>query len=237
MAYRYLLFDQDRTLLDFNASMRKAIVKLLLKYGFLLSETDPVKEEMIAFYDALNNSLWKQFEEGRITKNELVHTRFPVLCSRYGKTYPGKEKMETDYFIYLSEGHDVCDHAKETLHALSGRYEMYIITNGFIEVQSRRIKESGLAEYIKDVFISEQIGFRKPSVSYFEEVYQRIGRPPKEEILIVGDSMEADIKGGADFGIDTVLVSPVSPSGYDFAPSFVISSLKELPDLLGSINQ
>ena len=97
MKYRYLLFDCDRTLLDFNSAMRSAITKLLNKYGI-----ENVTDEMVSFYDAWNNSLWGQLERCEITKEELVFARFPVICSRYGIPYPGKGKMETDNILFFT---------------------------------------------------------------------------------------------------------------------------------------
>ena len=150
MKYEYLLFDCDRTLLNFNSAMRGAITKLLLKYG-----VPEVTEEMISFYDSWNNSLWAKLESGDITKEELVYSRFPVICSRYDIPYPGKMKMETDYIVFLSEGHELMPDALDVVKELSGRYKIFIASNGFIEVQERRIKESGLRPYLCGSFVSE----------------------------------------------------------------------------------
>ena len=196
MKYSYLLFDCDRTLLDFNSAMKGAITKLLLKYG-----VPEVTDEMVSFYDAWNNSLWDQLEAGLITKEELVYARFPVVCSRYGITYPGKGKMESDYIL---------------------------LSNGFIEVQERRVTESGLRPYLCGSFISEEIGFSKPDPRFFEESLKQIGDFDKSKYLIIGDSMSADIQGGVNFGIDTCLISKKKPEGYDYEPTYVVGELTEL---------
>ena len=223
MKYSYLLFDCDRTLLDFNSAMKAAITKLLLKYG-----VPEVTDEMVSFYDAWNNSLWDQLEAGLITKEELVYARFPVVCSRYGITYPGKGKMESDYILFLSEGHEPMPDALDVVKKLSEQYKIFIVSNGFIEVQERRVTESGLRQYLCGSFISEEIGFSKPDPRFFEESLKQIGDFDKSKYLIIGDSMTADIQGGVSFGIDTCLVSKKKPEGYDFEPTYVVGELKEL---------
>ena len=88
--YKYLLFDSDRTLLDFDAAQREAVNKTFVKYNI------PADEEAHSFYVSWNNTLWARLEKGEITHDELLHMRFPVVCSRYGVAYPGYGKIETD---------------------------------------------------------------------------------------------------------------------------------------------
>lgn len=227
MKYEYLLFDCDRTLLNFNSAMRGAITKLLLKYG-----VPEVTEEMISFYDSWNNSLWAKLESGDITKEELVYSRFPVICSRYDIPYPGKMKMETDYIVFLSEGHELMPDALDVVKELSGRYKIFIASNGFIEVQERRIKESGLRPYLCGSFVSEEVGYAKPDAGFFEAAMKQIGDFDKSRYLIIGDSMTADVQGGINAGIDTCLVSKKKPEGYGYEPDYVVSELKELLNFL-----
>ena len=224
--YKYLLFDTDRTLLDFTKAQRAAIEKALTKYGF------KVDDEVQDFYTSWNESLWRRLEKREITHDDLVKMRFVVMCSRYGVVYPGYGKIESDYIIALSEGHDLLPGALETIQALKEEYRLYIVTNGIPMVQERRLKESGLIEYVEDAFISEAIGFNKPDIRYFEEVYKRLGEPPKEEILIIGDSMSADIKGGVDFGVDTMLISEHVPEGFDFSPTYVVDNISKVEEYL-----
>ena len=84
------------------------------------------------------------------------------------------------------------------------------------------------------VFISDEIGFSKPDIRYFEEVCKKLGNPDKKEILVIGDSMTADIKGGYDFGLDTVLVSDKEnpTEGYDYSPTVVVKSISDVVSLL-----
>ncbi|MBR6094183.1 MAG: YjjG family noncanonical pyrimidine nucleotidase [Lachnospiraceae bacterium] len=231
MSYQYLLFDSDRTLLDFNSSQRAAVKKTFEKYGI------SVNEEVQDFYNSWNNSLWDRLEKGEITHDELLHMRFPVVCTRYNVNYPGYGKMETDYILNLSEGHDLMPGALKTVKALYGKYRLYIITNGLPMVQAKRLKDSGLEAFMDGVFISDEIGYSKPKIRYFEEVYQRIGCPDKNKILIIGDSMSADIKGGVDFGVDTVLVSKADnpTEGYDYSPTAVVKNISEIPDFLAAL--
>lgn len=226
MAYKYLLFDCDRTLLDFDSAMVSALKNMLSKYGFT------VNDELISFYNLLNESLWKELEEKKITKEELVHKRFPILCSEFGIEYPGNELMENDYFANLSAGHDIIPGSDEVLKELYGRFQIYVITNGFVEVQIRRMEESGLKQYVEKVYISEGVGYSKPDKRFIDAVMKDIGDDNPKHYMIIGDSMSADIGLGHKAGIDTVLVGTKNPEGFDYRPTYQIASLKELDNIL-----
>ena len=226
MKYKYLLFDADRTLLDFNASMRKAIEYVLKKYGF------PVNEEVISFYNSLNNSLWKQLEDGEITREDLVNNRFPVLCAMYQVPYPGKGKMEADYFSVLANGTDLMPGAKEILEKYKDRYGIIIVTNGFSFVQRNRLEKTGLMPLIKDLFVSEEVGYEKPDAAFFTPLFEKYADAERSEFLLIGDSMEADIQSAANIGVDSVLVGDAGPENYDFAPTYVVSDLYGLDRIL-----
>ena len=226
MKYKYLLFDADRTLLDFNASMRKAIEYVLKKYGF------PVNEEIISFYNSLNNSLWKQLEQGEITRDELVNNRFPVLCAMYRVPYPGKGKMEADYFSVLANGFDLMPGARETLEQYGDRYEIIVVTNGFSFVQRNRLEKTGLMPLIRDLFISEEVGYEKPDAEFFIPLFEKYPDAEKSDFLLIGDSMEADIQSAVNIGIDSVLVGKADSEKYDFAPTYIIPDLYGLKQIL-----
>lgn len=226
MKYQYVLMDADETLFDFKKSMRKALTETYVKYGI------EVTEENINYYAWLNDHIWERLERKEITKKELIETRFRILCEHFNVKHPGGTEMEMFYQDALSKGHDLMPDADAVCGRLCRHVHLYLVTNGTAVVQRRRIEECGLKDFFQGIFISEDIGVNKPHKEYFEYVYEAIGRPPKQDMIIVGDSMTSDIKGGYDFGIDTCHIVTETPEYTDIVPTYTIHGLRELYDIL-----
>lgn len=226
MKYDLFLFDLDDTLLDFRSSEKLSFERSLS--SLLL----PVTDGLFASYQVENRELWRLFEEGRTTKDELKVERFrrtfalngidadPVLAShRYLEALP-----ETVVLI---------DYAVELLEWLSEHGEIGIITNGIHHTQTQRIKNSPLSMFINFVSVSEECGFAKPDVRFFEYASTMAKKFDKSSSLVIGDRWEADIVGAHQFGVDSVWFNPQKksrPGGP--APSHEIQHLSELRNLL-----
>ncbi len=224
--YSVLLADLDNTLFDFSASERIAITKLLSRYG-------PVSEQLLDKYSAFNDSLWKRLEKGEITRKQLIATRFTEFFSSQGINGDGAEAAPL-YEKYLSETAVWLYGAKKLLLRCRGKIRVYIISNGLASVQFPRVQASGIDKITDGHFISELVGYNKPDIRYFEAVGESIPGFSKAETLVLGDSLTADIKGGAEFGCDTCLYDRFSSytgeSG--IKPDFVIHKLSELYKIL-----
>lgn len=164
---RYVLFDVDDTLLDFGKAEAAAIRKTFERIGI------PVTDELIRRYSEINAQQWSRFEKGEITREKLLTERFDILFSELGINVPS-EMAQASYEYLLGIGHYFVDGAEELLEALKDKYELYIVSNGNASVQDRRLKSAGIIPYFKDIFISERVGFNKPSAEFFEACFEHI---------------------------------------------------------------
>lgn len=225
--YKTLLFDVDDTLLDFGATEKLALKLLLEEQGI------EATEEIEALYKKINSRLWLSFEEGNVSRDAVVNSRFAELFAELGREGVGPE-LESRYRAYLDEGHDMLEGALELITNLHNQFDLYIVTNGVSRTQYRRLTDSGLLPYFKGIFVSEDTGYQKPMREFFEFVFSRIPGITAEETMIVGDSLTSDIKGGNLAGIDTCWFNPaLKPNRTEIAPTYEIHHLAELYEILG----
>ncbi|WP_312094738.1 YjjG family noncanonical pyrimidine nucleotidase [Niallia sp.] len=229
--YQTLLFDVDDTLLDFAAAEDHA-------FRLLLQEQDvSYSEEWKKQYQQLNQGLWKAFEEGKITRDEVVNTRFTLFFEKMGKKVDGA-LLEQSYREYLGEGNQLLDGALDLIREVSSHFDLYIVTNGMSATQEKRLKSSGLYPFFKAVFVSEDTGYQKPMKEFFDYCFARIPQINKETTLIIGDSLSADIQGGFNAGIDTCWINPFKQANKtNLQPTYEITKLIELLVLLEQENQ
>ena len=230
MTYKFLLFDLDHTLLDFDAAEDVALTQLLKEEG--VADIQAYKD----YYVPMNKSLWKDLELKKITKKELVNTRFSKLFSHFGIEKDGVYLAER-YQFYLAQQGQVFSGAMELLDSLIDRgYELYAATNGITTIQTGRLEQSGIAPYFKEIFISEQLHTQKPDAAFYEKIGARIPNFDKNNALMIGDSLSADIQGGNNVGIDTIWYNPHHLENHTQAkPTYVVHSYKDLLNCLGKI--
>lgn len=230
MKKKFLLFDVDRTLLDFQKSEQIAIKETLLRHSFAYSE------EIRARYEAINEYYWGEFEKGTIQKSEILYRRFEDLFSEYGFLGDAVQ-FDIDYRNELARHAPLIEGAMELVDKLKKQgYFIYYVTNGTKEVQWPRLKASDLDKLADGIFISEEIGFQKPDAKYFEIVFSKIPNFTKEEAIIIGDSLTSDIKGGVTMGIDTCWYRPDgSINTMNLPITYEISKLNELEQILNAM--
>lgn len=213
--YRFLLFDADHTLLNFDADMTAAFEKLYRYCGF--EKVQPYSEKFLKQYERCNDRWWKNFEQQCCTKAELYRSRFVDFLKETGLS-GDPDEMNKVYFEFLAQGGATYPGAKELLEALSDQYEIYIITNGNAVSQQSRLTRSGLLPYIRDVFVSEKVGVGKPDKRYFDYVAEHIPGYAPELALVIGDSMSSDILGAYNAGLDCIWYTGAGVSQAQKAP-------------------
>lgn len=226
--YSIILWDVDGTLLDFEAA-EAAAIRTLFK-SFKLGECT---DAMIGRYSQINKKYWKRMELGEIEKPEVLVGRFREFLSGEGIDPSYAEPLNKEYQVRLGDTIVYCDHGREILISLKGKVKQYAVTNGTFIAQERKLKNSGLDQIFDEVFISEKVGYEKPALEFFERVLERIGNPDLSEIIIVGDSLTSDIRGGNRAGITTCWYNPARKErDVDEHADYEIRNLNEIYDII-----
>lgn len=227
---RTIFFDLDDTLLDFTRAEREALTR-----AFRLFDIDPAPGVMDRYHQ-LNRQQWELLEEGRLTRPQVLLRRFDLLFAELGLERSSQEVCDA-YEAFLAQGHWFVPGAQALLAELSGRYDLYLASNGASAVQRSRLESAGILPYFKAIFISEEVGFDKPSPAFFQAAFDAIPGFSRETALMVGDSLTSDIRGGINAGIRTCWFDPRGGSPRpDIVPDWRITALKQLPELLERID-
>lgn len=227
MKYKTILFDADGVLFDYRRAELFAFLKT-----FEFFEIRENLESIHKTYKKINSEIWREFEEKKIASTDLRVERFSRLFKvAHLKLNPAE--ISKTYLTFLSECSFLNDGAEEIVKYFSGKCELAIITNGLADVQRSRIGNSRLASFFKMLFISEEIGYPKPYKEIFEFVLRELKNKNKKDILLVGDNLVSDIKGGNDFGIDTCWLNlNMWNNKLDIHPTYEINNLLELKKII-----
>lgn len=205
--YQFILLDADNTIMDFDKAQDYALEYMLKKYRFEWNQ------QIKSCYEQINHKLWESFNRGQIKKEQLLQERFIQFFERMGwarefEKSHSYHQFNQEYVYHLGDCPDLIEGAFEFLQEMNQECELYIVTNGVTITQTRRLKASGIGPFIKESFISEQIGFQKPQREYFDYVFSHINGFEKEKALIVGDSLSSDIQGGNNADIAACWYNP-----------------------------
>jgi 2-haloacid dehalogenase len=227
--YAWILFDADGTLFDYDAAETAALTASLERIGQAFSE------EISEIYREINGRMWVELERGTTTQARIRVERFEKLFESLGVEADPIAFAE-DYLSHLAGQTALIDGAEATVTALAGVCRLMLITNGIAEVQRPRFAASSIRDHFAGLVISEEIGAAKPDSPIFEAAFAAMGRPSKSHVLIVGDSLSSDIKGGNDYGIDSCWFNPAGlPNREGVEPTFEIQRLDQLRTMLFEI--
>ena len=225
--YYCILFDADNTLLNFDAAESKALAETLVNYGI---EPDA---ETVQTYRTINEELWRQLEKGQIRREKLLNERFSRFLKAIDAAGDGAE-MNRYYLEQLSTHPDLMNaEVLDVLRELSEVATLAVVSNGVHKVQTRRLAESGVSNFMEDVFISEKLGCEQPGARLFDAALRALGVENREHVLVVGDSLTSDIQGGVNAGLDTCWFNPNhTENPGKVIPTYEIASLEELYPLV-----
>lgn len=221
----YIFIDLDDTILDFKKAEEQALKKTLVSL-----DIEP-SEENVQTYSIINEGLWKKLETGEMTRDQILIKRFDGLFEKLNIQRDSVLANET-YVKNLSVGHWFIDGAEMLLESLYKNYKLYIVSNGTTIVQNGRIESAGIKKYFEKIFLSQDIGYNKPDIRFFEECFKQVGPFDKNDAIILGDSLSSDIKGGINAGIKTCLFDPKNKFSGDIKPDYIIHALSEFLDIV-----
>ena len=228
MELKVILWDIDGTLLDFHKAEAAAIRTLFKKYSLGICT-----DEMLADYSAINKVYWQRLERGEMTKPEILVGRFREFFSKYDLNTECADDFNADYQLALGDTVHFFSGALETVTALKGKVLQCAVTNGTAIAQHKKLAVSGLDQIFDEIFISDEVGFEKPSISFFDAVWAKIGKFDPNEVMIVGDSLTSDIKGGVNAGIRTCWFNPSgAPLPSDLQIDYDIRCISEVLEIV-----
>lgn len=226
MKYKWLFFDADGTLFNFDKSQDHAIKETIITLGL------PFKDSYYQTYFTINKKIWQMLEKNQISQTKLPVTRFEMFFDEIDVQADAAEASKL-YLQFLAQGTDLIKGANALINKLKNSHNLVLITNGLKAVQRTRFTKAPITKNFKEIIISEEVGHTKPHKEIFEITFDRIGKPDKKDVLIIGDNPGSDILGGINYGIDTCWYNPHKQAATDsIIPTYEISNLAELLNLV-----
>ena len=230
MLYKNLFFDLDDTLWAFSANARDTYEEMYRKYDY--DRFFDSFEHYYSLYQRRNLELWAEYADGKVTKEELNRQRYLYPLEAVGAGDSAlAEAYEKDALATIPTKSKLMPHAREVLEYLSAKYNLYILSNGFKELQFHKMRSSDIDKYFRKVVLSDDIGILKP----WPEIFHFALSATQSELndsLMIGDSWENDIAGAASVGMHQVFYNLSGRTDLPFTPTYQITDLKELLDLL-----
>jgi YjjG family noncanonical pyrimidine nucleotidase len=201
---KHIFFDLDHTLWDFDKNSELAFERILNNYFPNIKV-----EDFIAIYAPINQACWKLYQKDKITHQELRYKRLKDTFDTLDQEISDKQidLVSDEYIEFLPDFNHLFDDAIEVLNFLNDKYQLHIITNGFAEVQYKKLNNSNISHYFKTITNSELAGAKKPNPIIFEHAL-KVANAQKNESIMIGDCLDADVNGALDFGIEAIFFNP-----------------------------
>ena len=221
-----VLLDIDNTLIDFNECARHSIIKIFNDFNL------PYCNNVFETFIRENIKIWKRLENGEITKTYLRANRWNIILEKLNIVFDGS-LIEELFEKSIAESAYEVQGAKELLEYLSKKHQLCVVSNGFRAVQENRLNISGFRKYFKKMFFSEDICISKPQKEFFDYCFNSLNNPPKEDVILIGDSLSADILGGINYNIKTIWFNKNNETCPDnIKPTYIVRTLAEIKDII-----
>lgn len=229
MKFKTILWDIDNTLLDFQAAEKQAIDACFKAFSLGICT-----EEMLQRYTQINHGYWKKLELGEMDKPGILVGRFRDFFREMGLPTGLSGEFNELYQEKLGDTCVFMDNAFSLVEKLKSEgFLQYAVTNGTAAAQERKLRNSGLDRLLDGVFISDKIGHEKPTDGFFSAVFRGIPGVEPEKMLLVGDSLSSDMRGGTEHGIPSVWYNPKRlKNDSTVKPDWEIRNLWEIEELL-----
>jgi putative hydrolase of the HAD superfamily len=224
---QHVFFDLDHTLWDFEKNSDLAFKKVFDKQNITID-----LDNFLDVYRPLNHQYWKLYREEKVTKEELRYQRLKRTFDavNYVITDELIDIIAIEYVDFMPDFNHLFEHTFEILDYLKEKYQLHIITNGFEEIQTKKMQSSNILHYFKEIITSDSVGVKKPNPKVFNFALE-VANAKNENSIMIGDNVEADIQGAIDVGMRAIHFNFVGENVID--PRFPsIKSLLELKQYL-----
>jgi len=231
MKYTTIFFDLDDTLVDTAQNNKEALQDIYVDYSF--NNNFPTFENFYKKFQSINLNLWDLYAHNKITKDILKTTRFKDTLKGTAEISPKESlKINDDFLERVNTKKNIIDGMKDVLDYLKPKYQLYILSNGFEEVQDKKMENANIKPYFNKVILSDHVGVNKPDPKIFNYALSEAKVSNKDTIMI-GDNLNTDIMGAKNSNIDQIWYNPNNLSD-EFAvnPTYTIQSLDELKKIL-----
>lgn len=215
-----VFFDLDHTLWDFDKNSMLAFKRVFKKFKITIE-----LDTFLKIYEPINIKYWKKYREDKVSKENLRRGRLIDSFNFFDLIYTTEkiDKIADAYIEELPFDNHLFEGALEILDYLTLKYKLHIITNGFEEVQQKKLKNSGIVHYFSTVTTSEEVGVKKPNSKVFLTALKKANSLPEESVMI-GDSLEADILGANNIGMQTIF--------YNYRNESISKRMKSIDSLI-----
>ncbi len=228
--YQVIFFDLDHTLWDFETNSKETLQDLFKEYQ-IAEQSGATFEQFFKKFNIVNNALWDNYNRGNIDREVIKKQRFKKILTHFDiHDVDMSLAMSTDYISLCPLKGNLMPRALETLDYLMPKYPMYLLTNGFDDVQIKKIESAKIGHYFKGMVTSETSGHRKPSAEIFHYTLN-MAAAKADSTIMVGDNLLADIVGAKSAAIDTVFYNPHALE-HNTETNYEVNCLSELTNIL-----